>query len=123
MSLARNFAVRFPVVVGIDIVRSSDAEAASNAHLAGSANVPRPRIKMPFVSESMPEAHVAMTTPWPTARARMPLMSERPWGSTTSPPAPSAVCEPAAARGADLDGLRALPAVPFEDCEHMLGHV
>ena len=69
VSVVRNFAVRFPVVVGMDIVRLSVAEAASSAPLDDSISIPGSRIKMPFAAESMPQAHVAMITPWPTAGA------------------------------------------------------
>ena len=55
VSVVRILAVRFPVVVGMDIVLSSVAEAASNAASDDSINIPGSRIKMPFAAESMPE--------------------------------------------------------------------
>ena len=58
-SVEGNFAVRFPVLVGMEVVRSWVAEAASNAHLDNSPNLPLPRMKMPCAAESIPELHFA----------------------------------------------------------------
>ena len=60
VSVVRSFAMRFPVVVGMEIAWQSVGYAASNARSANSVNISRLRMKMPIMSESIPKLHFAM---------------------------------------------------------------
>ena len=60
VSVVRSFAMRFPVVVGMEIAWPSVGYAASNARSTNSVTIARPSMKMPTTSGSMPEPHFAM---------------------------------------------------------------
>ena len=60
VSVVRSFAMRFPVVVGMELAWPSVSYAASNARSTNSVNIARPRMKMPITSGSMPNLHFFM---------------------------------------------------------------